>query len=116
MNASEAGARLRTGVGTHTLSIGDHDVTLMIKGSRVELMRLTLAIADQAGLKISLDGHIDGNAAYVELYDEHMDPTPRCSGSVPGSPATRRVFLRRRCGSHERPHRLPCQKDHRQGG
>lgn len=67
VNASEAGARLRTGVGTHTLSIGDHDVTLMINGSRVELMTLALAIADQVGLKISCDGRIDGNEYIANL-------------------------------------------------
>lgn len=70
VNASEAGARLRTGVGTHTLSIGDHDVTLMISGSRVELMTLAIAIAAETGLKIQLDGYIDGNAAFKTLHEQ----------------------------------------------
>jgi len=71
VNAADAGARLRTGVGQHTLSVGDHDVTLMINGSRVELQRFALAVVAETKIKIRVDGFIDGNEAYGELLAEN---------------------------------------------
>jgi hypothetical protein len=78
IEADQAGARLREGVRAHTLLVGDRDATAMINGDRVQLQRLALTIAHAAGLKIGLDGHIDGNAAYIELYDEHMESHAEC--------------------------------------
>ena len=60
IEADRASARLRRGVGEHTLSVGDHDATAMINGDIVALQRLALAISTEAGLKIHADGHIDG--------------------------------------------------------
>lgn len=85
MNAADAGARLRTGAGTHTLSIGDHSVTLMISGSRVELQRFALAVAAETGLKIRVDGHIDGSTVVQTLSQDHkalIGETQRLAGRL----------------------------------
>ena len=78
IEADQAGARLREGVRTHTLNIGDRDATAMINGDRVTLMRLALNIARVTGLKIQLDGHIDGNAVYSAMSDELKESRTEC--------------------------------------
>lgn len=47
LNASETGARLRSGVGHGVLSIGDHDTTIMIDGKPAELQKLARSISAQ---------------------------------------------------------------------
>lgn len=47
LNASETGARLRMGAGRGTLSIGDHNVTLMIDGKPADLQKLARSISAQ---------------------------------------------------------------------
>lgn len=73
VNATDAGALLRTGVGEHTLAVGDHNVTLMINGGRVALQRFALAVAIEAGLKVRVDGHIDGGEAYKALGADYRE-------------------------------------------
>lgn len=71
VNATDVGAALRTGIGEHTLSIGDRDVTLMVNGSRVGLQRFALDVAAQAGLKLSVGGFVEGAEAYKALSNDH---------------------------------------------
>lgn len=60
VNAADAGARLRTGVGQHTLSIGDQNVTLMINGSRAQLQRLAFDILTEAGVTVDDINRLSG--------------------------------------------------------
>lgn len=78
IEADRAGACLREGVTTHTLSVGDHDATAMINGSRVELQRLALTIASATGIKIQLDGHIDGNEIFGGLANDLRESRAQC--------------------------------------
>jgi hypothetical protein len=78
IEADQAGARLRQGVSTHTLLVGDRDATAMINGDRVQLQRLALAIAHAAGLKIRIDGHIDGNELAQQYSDELKESRAEC--------------------------------------
>jgi hypothetical protein len=78
IEAARAGARLREGVSTHTLLVGDPDATAMINGDRVQLGRLALTVAAAIGIKIRIDGHLDGNAVYGATSDELKESRAQC--------------------------------------
>jgi hypothetical protein len=78
IEADRASARLRRGVQSHTLSVGDRDATAMINGGITDLQRLALAVAAEAGLKIRIDGHIDGNALARQYSDDLKEALHQC--------------------------------------
>jgi len=78
IEADQAGARIRRGVHVHTLFVGDRNATAMINGGRTDLMRLALAIASTAGLRITVDGHIDGNEVARNYSDELKEARAQC--------------------------------------
>lgn len=78
IEADRADACLREGVRTHTLSVGDHDATAMINGTRVDLQRLALTIASAAGIKIAIDGRIDGNEIFGGLANDLRESRTQC--------------------------------------
>lgn len=59
INANAAGARLRTGVGQHTLSIGDRDVTLMINGTRDALTHFAASVCAEVGFAVTQEVSLD---------------------------------------------------------
>jgi hypothetical protein len=78
IEADQAGARLREGVRAHTLLVGDHDATAMINGGRTDLQRLALSIVAAIGLKIRIDGHIDGNTVHGAMSTELKESRAEC--------------------------------------
>lgn len=77
IEADRAGACLRTGVRTHTLSVGDHDVTAMINGTRAEL----LALAD----KITAELVDDRPRVNENLVDRIAARAKEMGGVSPGT-------------------------------